>query len=475
MPVHRRSVAVVVALLTAGLTLLAATAAGAESAARGNAKSAPSSIDRFEVHAMAPSPRYACAASRHRTVATCRVDEALAAPRRVVGTTTFKGSPPLKGDITIVYNQYSFAGALRFARRPGMASSGWRLHSAAGRGQAQATWSMTFADQARSQLRGTFLSRDIRLRRSPGGRAALAVDYTVTVSGGTGRFAGLTDACPPGRCHYRVGGAFPVNGPGQLGSAVRAASARALGARVTPMAPAADIDVGLAAGDPRVELALPSDGVLAATDPRPLQATAPPGATCTGLVDDLSTGTSTDLGEVVADAQGTVLFPGHLAPLIPADAESPGVRVTVACTSPPAPVLVAIVPAVQPLRNGGRRPPPSYPAVARIANDSSFRLNERSHPSNWRPPGVLGAGGSGQVAFSTWFFDPWVSARYHYEGHHDRSGIPHSEGWIDLRLNARDRTGSCDVQVEKAGPSKATCEVRFIDRVLVVVVGQAAT
>jgi hypothetical protein len=430
----------------------AAASGGSNQASGAVIRAAGASMESFEVEVPPVSPRYVCDSSRRGTRSRCETEHALARPLATSGRVGFDGPPRMNGDIEIVYNQYLFNGKFRFAR----SGSGWRLQSATGEGDAEATWSMTFDDAEGSRLWGTFVSRKIHLRHVNGARVELVLDYSVEVSDGSGRFDGLTGDCDaPSPCHFDTSQMLAVTGPGQLPRAAQGAPSRAIGARARAEG---EMDVAFAPGDPQVQLALPDNGQLLPQDPRPLQATAPPDSSCTARAENPMTGESVDLGQAIADAEGRLTFPGRLVPELLVSGLSSGLRIHVSCITPsfdPVPIL----PATAEVRQG-RPTPRSNAGVVRIVNQSSFILYERSGTRDWFPPGGVGRGGTEEAAFETGFFTPRVGATYHYTGYNNVSGTPQSQGKLDMSFTANGSAqGSCEIGIDRTGPAKPTCTV----------------
>lgn len=279
-------------------------------------------------------PTYRCERGRGSTA--CRSYFRLSQPRTVSGSVVLDGAQPVGGAITIVYNQYAYAGLLRFGRAG--------LRTALGTGSAQATWGLTLDDEQRSQLWGSLESRRIDVRRARGSRLTLSFDYAVEVSGGTGRFAGQTGDCGTGRCDFVETATIPVRRSSQLPQTDVAGAARG-----NPAARNANgsMNVQLATGPPKVEPALPPNTTLEQSDPRPLQVAAPPGSVCTAIIEARPAGAAptVELGSVTSDASGTARFEGSLAARI---AAFPGgnAQTSITCSDPVTP-LAPITPAVE--------------------------------------------------------------------------------------------------------------------------------
>jgi hypothetical protein len=169
----------------------------------------------------------------------------------------------------------------------------------------------------------------------------------------------------------------------------------------------------------------------------------------------------TDLGQAIANESGAAVFRNRLLPQIVPLPQA--LVLNVECT-PPASILKPIVPAIAAIRTGGRRTgPPSRPAIVRIVNNSAFRMYERLRPHRWYPPGAVGSGGTEEATFSG-YFDPTVTALYHYEGYPNVNGRGRSQGWVDMSFTyggSSPPTSTCSVRVTDTGPARPTCTVTY--------------
>jgi hypothetical protein len=416
-------------LPTAPLLLLLLVAAMASAPVAG----AQTQSAAFTVEGLSPVlARYACHSIGHG-ITSCQTDHVT--PQPTAGRVTLHAEPPVEGQVAVNYNQYRFAAGFVFAKQ--------RLLAAAGSGAAQATWAITLDDPDRSMLWGTFRSGQIELRglRSAE-RVRLRVRYSVEVSGGSGRFAGLTGACDSGACDFDETRTFSVSGPGQLARAQHEALRAAAG---SAQAEDDEIQLELVPGTPSVEIALGADGPLGPRGGQPLQASAPPDSTCTGSGRDPRTSRVVDLGQATADNGGTVVFPGSLADALPPGPGASPWLITVDCAASPlapTPIAPATVRAAAPR---------SRPGTARFVNNSSLRFWPVASSPHWFPP-ALGSGATAETPFSAaWGYKVDAILSYQSATPPQRA----SQGFVDLGFSYHGNDG-CSVRANK-GPLKATC------------------
>jgi hypothetical protein len=241
-------------------TLLLAVSLAAASAGAAMAQQGPSTIDAFTVSGGELTPPASCHDG------ACTVAMQVSRPIERDGTVGFvdpSTGERLRGTFHVIYGLYSFHGELAFSGGPDGRAV---LDHAAGAGSAAAAWSMSFTDAERSTLIGRFLAPSIVMSRVGTGAAAamrLAVEYTVHVSSGTGRFAGQTSACGTAGCKFSM----TSTTPGAALAKTAAAASR-------------NLAVKLRAGRPRALIAMAPGTVLDASDTRRLQVSVAPGSSC---------------------------------------------------------------------------------------------------------------------------------------------------------------------------------------------------